>query len=77
MNDKEFALHETMEVHELLTFKNVCMTKSMTMQALVSDERLNSLLQTCTATDRQHIEDLQGLLSHVNIMMDHQGAVKG
>lgn len=77
MADKAFALHETMEVHELLTFKNVCMTKSTTMQALVSDERLNSLLQTCAGMDRQHIEDLQGLLADASIMTEHQGAVRG
>ena len=59
----QFALHETMEVHELLVFKNVCMTKSATMQALVSDQKLHDLLGTCAQTDKQHIEDLQGLLS--------------
>lgn len=63
MANPSFALHETMELHELLTFKNVCMTKSMTMQALVSDQRLNQLLETCAQTDKKHISDLQGLLS--------------
>jgi hypothetical protein len=32
------ATHETLEMHELLAFKNVCLTKSQTMQALVKDE---------------------------------------
>ncbi|WP_236026266.1 hypothetical protein [Alicyclobacillus suci] len=63
MADSMLAPHETMEVHELLAFKNVCMTKSVTMKALVSDEKLKNLLQTCASTDKQHIQDLQGLLS--------------
>ncbi|GMA60474.1 hypothetical protein NZD89_12740 [Alicyclobacillus fastidiosus] len=76
MAEKAFALHETMELHELLTFKNVCMTKSSTMRALVSDGHLNSLLETCAATDRQHIQELQGLLSGASIMTEHQGVVQ-
>lgn len=63
MAEQQYARHEAMEVHELLVFKNVCMTKSMTMQALVSDSRLNDLLQTCAGTDRRHIDELQELLS--------------
>ncbi|WAH39457.1 hypothetical protein [Alicyclobacillus dauci] len=65
MAEQGFATHETMEVHELLVFKNVCMTKSVTMQSLVSDNELNGLLDTCAQTDKRHIEDLQGLLSQV------------
>jgi len=63
MADGALALHETMEIHELLTFKNVCMTKSTTMRRLVSDDGLNNLLRTCAAADRQHIQDLEGLIS--------------
>ncbi|WP_249226458.1 hypothetical protein [Alicyclobacillus mengziensis] len=40
MAKDEWALHETLELHELLAFKNVCMTKSVTMPVLVSDESL-------------------------------------
>ncbi|MFB5191844.1 hypothetical protein [Alicyclobacillus fastidiosus] len=76
MAEKAFALHETMEVHELLAFKNVCMTKASTMQALVSDGGLNSLLGTCAATDRRHIQELQDLLSGASIMTEHQGVVQ-
>lgn len=75
-SEKSFALHETMELHELLTLKNVCMTKSITMQALVSDPQLSALLSTCAATDRQHIQDLRGLLTGAQIMTEHQGAIQ-
>lgn len=57
------ALHETMEVHELLAFKNVCMTKSTTMQVLVSDPALKEMMNACANTDKQHIADLAALLS--------------
>ncbi|WAH35664.1 hypothetical protein [Alicyclobacillus dauci] len=63
MDNRDFATHEMVEMHEMLAFKNVCLTKSTTMQKLVSDEKLNDLLQTCAQFDRQHIEGLEGLLS--------------
>ena len=37
--------HEALELHELLTFKNVCATKSAAMAALVKDTELKSLLE--------------------------------
>lgn len=57
------ALHETLKLHEMLAFKNLCLTKSATMQGLVTDGRLRDLMQFTAAADRRHIEDLQRLLS--------------
>ncbi|WP_067621438.1 hypothetical protein [Alicyclobacillus acidiphilus] len=76
MEQKAFAIHETMEVHELLAMKNVCVTKSLTMQVLVSDPPLLSLLKTCVATDRRHIQELRDLMSDARIMTNHQGATR-
>ncbi|MFD1673703.1 hypothetical protein [Alicyclobacillus fodiniaquatilis] len=76
MTEKAFALHETMELHEMLTFKNVCFTKSNTMKTMVSDDQLNSLLQTCAATDKRHIQELQHLLSGARIMTEYQEGVQ-
>ncbi len=59
---KRIAPHETFELHELLTFKNVCATKSATMSALVKDEELKSLLQQDYSLTQGHIRELQGLL---------------
>lgn len=75
MPDGVLALHETMELHELLTFKNVCMTKSTTMQVLVSDNPLKQLLQTCADKDREHIRDLRGLLAGARIETEQKGVV--
>lgn len=43
--DSTYALHEMLEVHEIAAFKTVCMTKSKTMQALVTDPELKQILQ--------------------------------
>lgn len=59
---KKIAPHETFEIHELLTFKNVCATKSATMSALVKDEELKSLMQQDFSNTQGHIKELQNLL---------------
>lgn len=46
MNSK-YALHEVLEVHEIAAFKTVCMTKSKTMQALVTDPELKQISTRC------------------------------
>ena len=63
MMGNELALHEALEIHELLAFKNVCMTKATTIRVLVADEELKGLLSTAAAADRKHVEDLKGLLA--------------
>jgi similar to spore coat protein len=37
---KYLGLHETLDIHELLTFKNLCLTKAATMGVLATDEQL-------------------------------------
>lgn len=60
-----YALHETMEVHELTAFKTVGMTKSKTMQALVSDPELKQILQQDVQVSTKQLQELGGLLSKV------------
>ncbi|AKF96351.1 hypothetical protein ABE137_25920 [Brevibacillus laterosporus] len=67
MKNNGLAMHETLDVHEMLTFKNVCCTKSATMQALVSDPDLQALLQQDVQVSKKHIQELQGLLSRANL----------
>jgi similar to spore coat protein len=64
MDQQAIAPHETMQLHELLTFKNLCLTKSVTMSPLVSDEELKSILQSDVSTSKQHIQELSGLMKH-------------
>lgn len=60
---EQMALHESMEVQDLLQFKTVCMTKATVMQAFVSDQLLVSVMQRAADADRRHIQDLQHLLT--------------
>lgn len=67
MEKHSIAPHETMQLHELLTFKNLCLTKSITMSPLVSDAELKSILQQDVTTGQQHIKELRGLMEQSNI----------
>jgi similar to spore coat protein len=60
---QSFALHETLELHEVSAFKSVCMTKSKTMQALVTDPELRELLQRDVQMSTRQLHELNGLLS--------------
>jgi similar to spore coat protein len=58
MIDK-IGVHESLELHELLTFKSLCLTKSTVMQALVTDPALKELMQEDVTASSRHIEDLK------------------
>ncbi|PLR81973.1 hypothetical protein CVD25_05680 [Bacillus canaveralius] len=60
---KYLGVHETLEAHEILTFKNVCLTKSHTMSGLAQDEELKALLAGDVEVNRAHIQQLQELLT--------------
>ncbi len=61
MVDK-LALHERLELHEILTFKTLCVTKATTMGSLVGCEELKQILSTDVTAGRQHINQLTELL---------------
>ncbi|WP_251550220.1 hypothetical protein [Neobacillus muris] len=61
---KYLGLHETLDLHELLTFKNLCLTKATTMSALAVDPELKAILANDVTTGQQHIEQLQQLLTN-------------
>lgn len=67
MDQQSIAPHETMQLHELLTFKNVSLTKSIAMSILVTDEELKSILQNDVSTSRQHIKQLSELMKYSSI----------
>jgi similar to spore coat protein len=56
------APHEALEIHELVEFKNLCATKSVTMAGLVKDEELKNILQQDYSASQGHIKELQSLL---------------
>ena len=67
MNQQGFAPNETIQLHELLTFKNLCLTKSFTMSPLVSDDELKTILQQDVNSAQQHIKELKGLMKQTSI----------
>lgn len=58
----DISPHEALELHELLTFKNVCATKSAAMAALVKDTELKGILEEDLATGKEHIRELNELM---------------
>lgn len=67
MNQQSIAPNETMQLHEILTFKNTCLTKSVTMSPLVSDDELKTILQQDANTSQKHIKELRDLMKKSNI----------
>jgi similar to spore coat protein len=60
---KHMALHETLEVHELLTFKNLCLTKAVTMSLLVSDPQLKAILSNDVTSGTNFINRLKEFIT--------------
>lgn len=59
---KRIAPHETFDLHEILTFKNVSATKSSAMVALVKDEELKTLMQKDFTISQGQIRELLDLI---------------
>ncbi|MDQ0413355.1 hypothetical protein [Mesobacillus stamsii] len=65
MNNTQYlAPHETYELHELLTFKNNCLTKAATMSTLVQDQALKSILDQDVTKSKQQIQGLQQFITN-------------
>lgn len=58
-----YALHETLEVHEIAAFKSTCLTKSKTMKGLVSDPKLKEILQADVDIGTRQLQELRELLN--------------
>jgi similar to spore coat protein len=60
---KYLGLHETLDLHELLTFKNLCLTKAATMSVLAQNPELKAILSEDAVIGTQHIQQLQKFLT--------------
>jgi similar to spore coat protein len=67
MSEQGLAPHESIELHEILTFKNLCLTKSISMSPLVSDAELKSILREDVAATKIQIEELKELMEKGNM----------
>lgn len=65
--NSNYALHEVLEVREIAAFKTVCITKSKTMQALVTDPELMQIMQQDATLSQQQLQELGGVLSKVTV----------
>lgn len=53
------GVHETLELHEIMAFKSLCLTKSSTMSEFVQDQELKNLLSQDVNQTKNHIQTLQ------------------
>jgi similar to spore coat protein len=63
LDQQEYAVHETLELHEIISFKTLCLSKSKIMQALVSDSELNELFKEDIQQTTKALKDIQCLFS--------------
>jgi similar to spore coat protein len=62
MEQQGLAPNESIQLHEILTVRNLTLTKAITMSPLVADEELKMLIQNEIKTSQRHIRELKGYL---------------
>lgn len=62
MEHQHLAPNETMQIHEMLNFKTVCMSTSKMMEGVVFDQDLKALLEKDVQQSIKSIATLQELL---------------
>ncbi|WP_428909580.1 spore coat protein [Niallia sp. Krafla_26] len=58
--EEKLALHETMETHEIINFKTVCLLKSKLMQGVCFDNELKRLMEKDV---QQSLKDMDELVT--------------
>ncbi|QEK96517.1 spore gernimation protein GerQ [Bacillus velezensis] len=61
MDKRELAAHESLDLHELINFKTLCVAKSKLMQGLVFDQDLKTLMEKDVQQASQDLADLQAV----------------
>lgn len=64
------APHETFELHEIITLKNISATKAFAMAMLVKDEELKALLQEEFRITQEQVKELKELLMTSDLIRD-------
>lgn len=68
MNEDRLAYHETVDLHEVLNFKTVCLMKSKMMQGLVLNQELSALMEKDVQYNIAAITELKELYSKSQIV---------
>ena len=63
MTLQSLPFHETLELHEVLNFKTICMVKSKLMEGLVFNQDLKALLEKDVKQSMAAVRELQNLYS--------------
>lgn len=64
MDIKKLADHESLDLHEVINFKTLCLAKSKLMQGLVFDQDLKALMQKDVEQSIQSLGELQAIYQH-------------
>lgn len=64
MNNNKITPQETLQIHELITLKNLSLTKTVTMLPLVKNPDLKKLMENEVQTTKTHIEDLKNIIDN-------------
>lgn len=67
MEVQDLAFHETMDTHEILNFKTVCLLKSKLMQGVVFDQDLRVLMEKDVKQCIQDIKEIQDFYIHAKL----------
>jgi similar to spore coat protein len=65
MEQNPLALHETMETHEILNFKTVCLLRSKLMQGLCFDNELKALMEKDVQQSVKDVNELLGFYKQI------------
>lgn len=57
-----YAIHEILEVHEMLTIRSASTAKSTLMRGLASDKGLKDLLKEDAASSQQAVKELSEII---------------
>jgi similar to spore coat protein len=60
MEKESLAFHETMEAHEILNFKTICLMRSKLMQGICFDNDLKALMEKDVQQSIAAINELKG-----------------
>ncbi|MCU7707537.1 spore gernimation protein GerQ [Priestia sp. JV24] len=61
MDIQKLADHESLDLHEVINFKTLCLAKSKLMQGLVFDDDLRALMKKDVEQSIQSLEELQAV----------------
>ncbi|OOE12587.1 spore gernimation protein GerQ [Fictibacillus arsenicus] len=61
MDPQKLAAHESLDLHEAINFKTLCIAKSKLMQGLVFDDDLRNLMKKDVEQSIQDLTELQSL----------------